>query len=248
MSFFGRLKNSNGGAQLAENVIISARGVSLSYEGKTVASDLNFEVCDGDYLCVVGENGSGKSTLLKAIIGLKGVNSGELFVSDKARRAGLGYLPQTTPGESDFPASVREIVLSGCLNRIGNKPFFGKAERAAADDIMARLDILQLADKPFSQLSGGQCQRVLLARAYCAAGAAILLDEPVSGLDPEATQEMYRLISELNREDGKTVVMVSHDTDTALKYASKILYVGGTAGDNFFGTTEEYISVKNSLD
>jgi len=246
MSFFGRLKKGDRGAQHAENVIISARDVSLSYEGKTVASDLNFEVCEGDYLCIVGENGSGKSTLLKAIIGLKGVHSGELAVSDKARRAGLGYLPQVTPGEGDFPASVREIVLSGCLNRIGSKPFFGKSERQTVDNIMARLDILRLADKPFSQLSGGQCQRVLLARAYCAAGAVILLDEPVSGLYSEATHEMYRLISELNRDDGKTVVMVSHDTDTALRYASKILHVGGAARDNFFGTTEEYISLNKS--
>ena len=240
MSFFNKKKANLNGEKNLDGAIISAEGVSLSYEGKIVASDLCFEVRRGDYLCIVGENGSGKSTLLKAILGLKQVHGGSLVVSESARRAGVGYLPQKSAVESDFPASVREIVLSGCLNRIGNKPFFGRSERAAADEIMKRIGIYELADRSFSQLSGGQSQRVLLARAYCAAGCAILLDEPDAGLDAEATLEMYRLVAQLNREDGKAVVMVSHDTESALKYATKILHVGGERGDNFFGTVDEY--------
>lgn len=234
MSFLKRTKQSSG------DKLISAVDVSLSYEGKTVASGLNFEVCRGDYLCIVGENGSGKSTLLKAIIRLKHVSGGELLLSDSMRRGGVGYLPQTTPGESDFPASVKEIVLSGCLGGIGNKPFFGRAQRAAANEIMARLGIFELADSRFSNLSGGQQQRVLLARAYLAAKDVILLDEPASGLDPNASREMYSLIAQLNREDGKAVVMVSHDTQSALNYATRILHVGGADGDNFFGGKDEY--------
>lgn len=241
MGFLKNKKNKVNDEKTIDSVIISADDVCLSYEGKTVAAGLNFEVLRGDYLCIVGENGSGKSTLLKAIAGLKGVHEGTLAVSDKARREGIGYLPQKAAVESDFPASVREIVLSGCLNRIRSKPFFGKSEKTEAEKIMKRLGVFELADRPFSQLSGGQSQRVLLARAYCAAGCIILLDEPDAGLDAESTAEMYRLVAQLNRDEGKAVVMVSHDTESALKYATKILHVGGERGDNFFGTVDEYI-------
>lgn len=221
--------------------LIVARGVSLSYEGKVVASGLDFCVRRGDYLCIVGDNGSGKSTLLKAIIGLKALNAGELLIDEKAKHGGIGYLPQITPGESDFPASVKEIVLSGCLGRMGNRPFPGKYERRAAQDIMGRLGLTELADRPFSKLSGGQQQKVLLARAYCATEDMILLDEPISGLDPDAAQEMYALIAHLNREHGQAVVMVSHDTEGAMKYATSVLHVGGVGGKNFFGPKDEYI-------
>ena len=220
---------------------IEVKGVTLGYEGKTVVKNLNFKIERGDYLCVVGENGSGKSTLIKALTGLKKPSEGEIATGDGFSLTEIGYLPQQTPVQKDFPASVREIVLSGCVARCGLNPFHGKKEKAHAEENMKKLDILGLANRCYRELSGGQQQRVLLARALCATKKMLLLDEPVAGLDPLVTAEMYELIDSLNKEDGITIVMVSHDIASAVKYASKILHLG--CQPLFFGTSEEY---KNS--
>ncbi len=208
--------------------------VSLGYETGTVAEGLHFTVHRGDYLCILGENGSGKSTLVKALLGLHPAQSGSITRNVK----GIGYLPQQTVVQKDFPASVREIVRSGCLGKSGFRPFYTKAERDRAEQNMERLGITALARRCYRELSGGQQQRVLLARALCAADSMLLLDEPVTGLDPKAQIDLYELIAGLNR-DGVTIIMVSHDVHAAVRYASHILHIGGQT-QRFFGTAAEY--------
>ena len=210
----------------------------VGYDGKAVLQDLNFAVFSGDYLCIVGENGSGKSTLMKTILGLQQPVRGRILTLDGLRKNEIGYLPQQTVVQKDFPASVREIVLSGCQGRCGSRPFYNKEEKQLAADAMEKMQIAQLAKRCYRELSGGQQQRVLLARALCATRKMLLLDEPVSGLDPKATAEMYALIEKLNREDGITVIMISHDIAAAVKYASHILHIGDAV---FFGTKTEYL-------
>lgn len=219
--------------------LISCNNVSLGYENKPVVSELSFEVCKGDYLCIVGENGSGKSTLMKALLGHKNILDGKITFADGLRQNEIGYLPQQTVIQKDFPASVREIVLSGCLNVSGFRPFYTSAQREIAAASMERLGITDLASRCYRELSGGQQQRVLLARALCAAKKLLVLDEPVAGLDPVVTQGLYKLIKEIN-DDGMTVIMVSHDLDAALTYATHILHIGHRP--LFFGTRDEYIS------
>ncbi len=215
------------------------RDVVLGYEGRAVVQHLNFEVNEGDYLCIVGENGSGKSTLIKALLGLKSPMSGEIRTGDGLEADSIGYLPQQTVVQKDFPASVQEIVLSGCLGRFGWRPFYGKKEKNMADRQMERLGITHLSKRCYRELSGGQQQRVLLARALCATRTMLLLDEPVAGLDPVAVQEMYELLEELNREEKITVLMVSHDIRAAVTYADHILHI--SEQPLFFGTKEDYV-------
>lgn len=218
---------------------LRCENVSLGYEGRAVTEGLTFEVNAGDYLCIVGENGTGKSTLIKALLGLKEPMEGKISFGDGLKQNEIGYLPQQTPVQKDFPASVREIVLSGTLGKMGLRPFYSKKEKALAETQMEKLGVTQLADRCYRELSGGQQQRVLLARALCAAGKLILLDEPVAGLDPKVTREMYELINDLNKRDGITVIMVSHDIAAAVKYATHILHVSHRP--LFFGKKEDYL-------
>ncbi|MBR5109192.1 MAG: metal ABC transporter ATP-binding protein [Clostridia bacterium] len=212
--------------------------LSLGYEGHAILSGLSFSVNAGDYLCIVGENGSGKSTLMKTILGLQKPLGGTISFGDGLKNNEIGYLPQQTAAQKDFPATVWEIVLSGCQARAGMRPFYGKAEKQMAKDNMQKMGITQFAGRCYRELSGGQQQRVLLARALCATRKLLLLDEPVSGLDPKVTLEMYQLIERLNREEKVTVIMISHDISAAVKYASHILHVGH---EMFFGPTAEYL-------
>lgn len=218
---------------------ITCTGLSLGYDGKTILSGLNFSVEKGDYLCIVGENGSGKSTLMKTLLSLQPPVSGSITFSDGLEKDKIGYLPQQTVVQRDFPASVWEIVLSGCQGRCGLRPFYNSEEKRLAMESMELMGITDFKKRCYRELSGGQQQRVLLARALCATQQILLLDEPVSGLDPKVTLEMYNLIYKLNKEDGITVIMISHDISAALQYADKILHIGE---DIFFGTKDEYLS------
>lgn len=218
--------------------LIKTTNLTLSYENMTVIKDLNFEVSPGDYLCIVGENGSGKSTLVKALLGLKKPVGGLIEFGDGLRQNEIGYLPQQTNAQRDFPASVYEVVISGCLNSRGIRPFYSARERGIAVENMERLGISELKKRSYRELSGGQQQRVLLARALCATRKILLLDEPVTGLDPMVTAEFYGLISQINR-DGVTVIMVTHDMSAAVKYASHILCM--REDDFFIGKTEEFL-------
>lgn len=218
--------------------IITCKNMSFAYDGKTVLEGVNFSLSAGDYLCVVGENGSGKSTLIKGLLRLKAPASGELIFGDGLRPTEIGYLPQQTQVQRDFPASVREVVQSGCLNSLGGRLFYNKSDRERAHMNMERMGLEELADTSYHALSGGQQQRVLLARALCATRKLLLLDEPVTGLDPIATGEMYNLIKLVNLCDGISVIMVSHDIHEAVRYATHILHLGHR--QLFFGTAAEY--------
>lgn len=217
--------------------ILSCRGLSVRYDRHCVLEEVSFSVEPGDYLCIVGENGSGKSTLLKAILGLVPTESG--CVCLQIGREQIGYLPQQSAIQRDFPASVTEVVLSGCLNRQKHSPFYTAAQKQRARQAMEKLQLLPLKKQSYRNLSGGQQQRVLLARALCAAGGLLFLDEPVAGLDPMVTREMYDIIHRLNRQEGMTVVMVSHDIPAAVRYADRILHL--EKKPLFFGSTSEYL-------
>ena len=216
---------------------LSCENLTLGYEGRPVVSGLTFFVEAGDYLCIVGENGSGKTTLMRTILGLQKPLSGKVLTGDSLRANEIGYLPQQTSLQKDFPAAVWEVVLSGCQSRLGKRPFYSAAEKKMAQDNMERMEISRLAGRCYRELSGGQQQRVLLARALCAAQKLLFLDEPVSGLDPKATEDMYEIIHALHRE-GITIMMVTHDLAAALRYATHILHIGDPV---FFGTKDAYL-------
>ena len=218
---------------------IACDNITLGYDGKAIVEGLSFEVNKGDYLCIVGENGTGKSTLMKTILSLMKPMSGEIVFGDELNRHEIGYLPQQTVVQKDFPASVWEIVLSGTLPMCGKRPFYGKREKNVAIENMKKLSIWELRNTCYRNLSGGQQQRVLLARALCATSKVLLLDEPVTGLDPKVTAEMYRLIKQLNDEK-ITIIMVSHDISAATTYATHILHMG--KNNIFVGTKEEYLN------
>jgi zinc transport system ATP-binding protein len=217
--------------------LITCQNLTLGYDGREIIQNLSFTVSRGDYLCIVGVNGAGKSTLMRTILGLQKPIAGQVLTGDGLRPSQIGYLPQQTPVQKDFPASVLEVVLSGFEGSCGWRPYYTKAEKARARENIHIMGLDALAGHCYRELSGGQQQRVLLARALCATDTLLFLDEPVSGLDPKVTGEMYDLIEKLNREKGITIIMISHDLAAALRFSSHILHIGDTV---FFGTNEEY--------
>lgn len=221
--------------------LITCKDLVLGYDGRAITQAFDFSVHTGDYLCIVGENGSGKSTLIKTLLRLQSPISGSIETGDGLQANEIGYLPQQTAVQRDFPASVREIVISGCQGRCGLRPFYNRKEKALAAEMMHKLGLDGMEKRCYRELSGGQQQRVLLARALCATQKILLLDEPVAGLDPKVTTEMYRIIDDLNKQDGITIIMISHDMDAALHYASHILHIGDTS---FYGTKAEYLNSK----
>ena len=220
---------------------LTCKNLSIGYDSKIILNNINFEVNSGDYICIVGENGSGKSTLMKTIIGLQPMISGKVFTGDGLKFNEIGYMPQQTAIQKDFPASVREIVLSGCHGRCGMHPFYNEVEKMILKYALQKMKIEKLSKHCYRELSGGQQQRVLLARALCSTQKMLLLDEPVSGLDSNVALEMYNLIEELNRKDNITIIMITHDIESALKYASHIMHIGKNI---FYGTKQDYINNK----
>jgi len=220
--------------------LIKCSNISVSYDGIDVLKNITFNVYNNDYLCIVGENGSGKSTLIKCLLGIKKADSGDIIMNDGLKPTDIGYLPQQTIMQKGFPATVEEVVISGCLNSRGYRPFYSKKEKNTAMQNMERLGIKDLQKRCYRDLSGGQQQRVLLARALCSAQKLILLDEPVTGLDPLAIIEMYSLIKELNQKDGISIIMVSHDIQNLLQHTKHVLHL--TDNGTFYGTANEYLS------
>lgn len=218
---------------------ITCKDLKLGYKDQIVAENIHFSVEKGDYLYVIGENGAGKTTLMKTLLRLMKPLSGEILYGDGIKPYEIGYLPQQSLAQRDFPASVYEIVLSGNLSRIGSRVFYGQKEKKRAEENLKRLGIHELKKKCYRELSGGQQQRVLLARALCATDKLLLLDEPVSGLDPKVTEEFYQLIGELNKT-GVTIIMVSHDIYAVENEAGKVLHIG-EKGQLFFGSKKEYM-------
>ena len=217
---------------------ILCENLSIGYGNMVLHHNINFSVNKGDYLCIIGENGCGKSTLMRTLLGLQPPLEGKIVFGDGLEQNEIGYLPQQTLVQRDFPASVREIVLSGCQNHLGFWPFYRTKEKKYAEEMMKKLQITHLSKRCYRELSGGQQQRVLLARALCATRKILLLDEPVSGLDPQMTEEMYRLIEKINREDKITIIMISHDIRGAMEYASHILQIGQEV---IFESKENYL-------
>ena len=220
--------------------LLACRDVSLGYEGQSVLTHLDLSIREGDYLCIVGDNGSGKSTLLRGLLGLLPPQSGEIWRSPDIRRGNLGYLPQQTRAQRDFPATVYEVVLSGCLNQKKNRFFYSAAQKSQALMNMGKLGVLELKNQCYRDLSGGQQQRVLLARALCAASSLLILDEPITGLDPAAAQDLYKTLAYLNEKERMAVVMVTHDLKAALKSARTVLHIGRSSV--FSGTVAEYLA------
>ena len=220
---------------------IKCENVSYSYGASPAVQNVSFEVNSGDYLCILGENGMGKSTIAKLILGLIKPDSGSITLNGISKSE-IGYLPQTTSIEPSFPASVKEVVMQGRCEKLGRRFFYSEEDKRIAKEKMKTLGIYDIRNESFSSLSGGQKQRVLLARALAATDKLLLLDEPVSGLDPLITDEMYEIIEKLNREDGIAVIMVSHDTKTVSKYATHILHTNKEV--LFFGKTEDYVATE----
>lgn len=223
-----------------KKTLIDCRDVALGYEGKALSRHLSFQVHSGDYLCIVGENGTGKSTLLKVLLSLLKPMEGQVVMDRTLKAGAIGYLPQQTRAQRDFPATVYEVVLSGFLSARKGRFFYTAAEKSKALMNMGKLGVLELKDRCYRELSGGQQQRVLLSRALCAAGELLILDEPVTGLDPAAAQELYRTLEYLNKQEGIAIVAVTHDIRSALRYADHILHAGH--GTYFFGTAADYLT------
>lgn len=221
---------------------LEVNNLTVGYEGKPVSSNINFSVNKGEYVYVIGENGAGKSTLMKTLLGLIKPIEGEIHYEDSNMK--IGYLSQLNSLQKDFPATVWEVVLSGTIPSMGNRFFYGKKEKMTAKVNIEKLGIEKLCKKSYRDLSGGQKQRVMFARALCAAKEFLLLDEPVNGLDPLATEEMYQVVKKLN-EDGVTIIMISHDMRAAIKYADRILFLSEEGA--FFGNVDEFIKTETEL-
>lgn len=220
---------------------LRCENISVGYEDGIVVSDVSFELNRGDYVCIVGENGAGKSSLLKGILGLAKIQGGKLEYGDGMSRADVGYLPQQKDYQKNFPATVKEVVMSGFLNKMGLRPYYNRAEKAKAMEILSDFGMADYVRASFGSLSGGQKQRVLLARAMCATDKLLLLDEPTTGLDPVATEELYELLKRLNREKRTTILMVSHDLNKAVSDAGLILHVNKRSGCGYFGPADKYL-------
>ena len=220
-------------------LLLKCEHVDLGYENQDAVIDVSLEVSTGDYICIVGENGSGKSTLMKGILGLLKPTEGKIEISEELKKAGIGYLPQQTAAQKDFPATVFEVVISGCLGKRGNRPFYSPKEKQTALSNLERLGIADLKKSCFRDLSGGQKQRALIARALCATDKLLILDEPITGLDPSAIQDFYNIIRKLNREEQVAILMVSHDMANIVRQAGKILHLQQKA--LFWGTVQDYL-------
>ena len=218
------------------------KNITIAYERVNIFEDVSMTVCEGDYISIVGENGTGKSTMIKGILGLVPLKKGVIEYGDGISKKNIGYLPQQTAMKKDFPASVKEVILSGSLSTSKFSVFYSAEAKKKVKKVMERLGITNLANKTFGNLSGGQKQRVLLARALMATDKILFLDEPIAGLDPIVTAEFYEIIKDLNTKDNLTIIMVSHDLENAMQYSNKILHMD--ENKYFFGTREEYLESK----
>lgn len=220
------------------NSLIEVKNLTLGYGSHVVLKNLNFKIDDGDFVCVVGPNGSGKSTLIKGILGLiKPIKGNVKF--NNLKQNFIGYMPQETVVDKNFPASCYEIVLSGTLNRLGFISFYTDNEKKIANESLKLLGISDLKDKNFCDLSGGQRQKVLLARSLCATSKLLILDEPSNNLDSKSKKDLYNIVSDLNKNRGITVIMITHDLDHNNLIGNKILSL--REDDVFYGETNEFI-------
>ena len=217
--------------------------VSLGYEGRPVVENISFSLKKGENLCLVGANGSGKSTLIKGILGLIPAQRGQIDVKCGLNK--VSYLAQIHAVDRDFPATVREIVMSGTQVSARRLPFYTQKDRARAAEAMERLKISAFAGRRIGQLSVGQQQRVLLARAIARQPELLILDEPCSALDPEITAEMYGLFDQLKRELGLTMLISTHDWAYVRRAADRVLELGRQV--EFIGTVEDWVAARGGV-
>lgn len=218
--------------------LLEFKNLRIGYEHKVIIDDINAEINDGDYVCVFGDNGVGKTTFLKTMLGLIPPLKGSIKLDPSINRKSIGYLPQKMQIKSEFPASVYEVVLSGCLNRLKFRPFYGKKEKEIANVNMKLLRIKSLSNRPFRELSGGQQQRALLARALCATDRLLILDEPFTGLDQNTMMGLHEVLDKINKELGVTIVIVSHFMEDIVFHCNKVIHLD--SNNVFCGTPEEY--------
>jgi len=219
--------------------LLECKNVSIGYNDKAICKDISFTIEKGEYVCIVGENGCGKSTLLKTILGLTKQVSGKIKFDNNFNKTQIGYLPQQSEMQRDFPAVVKEIVMSGFINKMGLRPFYNKSEKEKALKLMSQLNIIDHKNKSYKDLSGGQQQKVLLARALCATDELLVLDEPTNGLDMRSIKAFYDTIYRLNSENGITILMVTHNLDKVIDKVTKIIYLKNT--QVFCGSKEEFL-------
>lgn len=215
--------------------LIEIKDLNFSYPTKAnTLKQINFNVKKGKFTCIFGENGSGKSTLIKCVLGLYKDYTGTITKECK-----IGYLPQKSEIQAQFPATVEEVVLSGTIANNIKNIFYKKEDKENANEIMKKLGIYDIKKKNFADLSGGQQQRVLIARSLCMAKDLIVLDEPTNGLDPSIANQIYTLLDNLKNTEELTILMVSHDVERALKYADNVIELKD--GKVIFdGTVQEY--------
>ncbi len=224
--------------------IVSTELLSCSYREGRVLEDVSFQVERGDYVGIVGPNGSGKSTLIKALLGLVTINTGSasLFGSslpDFRDWHKVGYLPQSLHLVNPvFPATVRETVGLGLLSLKHFPKRLNRTDNDTISIILDELGIYDLEHKLIGELSGGQMQRVLLARAIVNNPELLVLDEPTAALDPETRDRFYAMIAGINRTQGVTILLVTHDSGAIGEYASKMLYLDKKI--LFYGSFDEF--------
>ena len=202
--------------------LIEIKNASMGYEGKIVLSDINLKINEGDYVCIVGENGSGKTTLMKCLLGLLSVQSGSITYGDGLKQCEIGYLPQQTVLQKDFPASVSEVVLSGCLNK-KHTLFYSKEQKETAAKNMELTGIYPLRKKCFRELSGGQRQAVALIMATMKPIDFLILDEHTAALDPKTADIIMELTDKVVREKNLTAMMVTHNLRYAAEYGDRLI-------------------------
>ena len=206
-------------------MLFEVKNLTLGYEKENIINNISFTVEEKDFIVIVGKNGAGKSTLIKGILGLIKPKSGEIIFNESFNKKLIGYMPQETKVSQNFPASVKEIVLSGRINKMGIRPFYNCKDKEKCEEVLKILNIYDIKDKSFFELSGGQRQKTLLARSLCATDKLLILDEPSNNLDNTSREEFYLLLMKLNKELGITIMMISHDSDIDKLLGYKLLRI-----------------------
>jgi ABC-type cobalamin/Fe3+-siderophores transport system ATPase subunit len=214
--------------------------VDLGYGRNKIVTDLNMSLQSGDFLGIVGPNGCGKTTLLKAMLGILRPMNGQIKRNTEVR---FGYVPQRQFIDEVYPLTVQEVAVMGRYPLIGP---FGRPSRADKDIVMESLNhvgIADLANRPYRELSGGQKQRSLIARALAAQPQALILDEPTNDMDIASEHSIMELLQQLHKNDGITIVMVSHLLNVVCNYARKLALICGETW--MIGAIEQILTSKS---
>jgi ABC-type Mn2+/Zn2+ transport system ATPase subunit len=206
--------------------VLTLEHLAVGYGRQVVLPDVNLTLRYGSFTGLLGANGSGKSTLLKTILGIFPPLGGSITLHPKdERKPVLGYVPQRESLDPIYLLSSFEVVLMGVCGRVGAGRFIDRSERDWARQCLKQTGALDLAPKLFSELSGGQKQRVLMARALATKPDLLFLDEPISGIDANASRAIMEVLRELHDQQQLTILMVSHDLNTVRQYAQEVVWL-----------------------